>query len=82
MRFKITGGVSQGLHYLREESTHVTVKHRDLKASNMLLDADMNPKISDFGLSELFGFEEQECTTRSRWKTVSQVLMLLPSANK
>jgi len=58
MRFKIIGGISQGLHYLHEESTHVTVIHRNLK------DADMNPKFSDFGLSDLYGFEEQECTTR------------------
>ena len=64
MRFKIIGGISQGLHYLHEESTHVTVIHRNLKANNTLLDADMNPKFSDFGLSDLYGFEEQECTTR------------------
>uniref|UniRef100_A0A0E0AS28 non-specific serine/threonine protein kinase n=1 Tax=Oryza glumipatula TaxID=40148 RepID=A0A0E0AS28_9ORYZ len=49
-RFEICVGIARGLAYLHEESS-MRIVHRDIKTSNVLLDADLNPKISDFGLA-------------------------------
>ncbi|KAK8272577.1 hypothetical protein V6Z11_D11G342600 [Gossypium hirsutum] len=51
-RMKICIGIARGLAYLHEES-RLKIVHRDIKATNVLLDKNLNPKISDFGLAKL-----------------------------
>ncbi|CAM0902819.1 unnamed protein product [Alopecurus aequalis] len=62
-RFEICLGIARGLAYLHEESS-IRVVHRDIKASNVLLDANLNPKISDFGLAKLYDDKETHVSTK------------------
>ena len=63
-RFNIIEGIARGILYLHRDS-RLRIIHRDLKASNILLDSQMNPKISDFGLARIFrSGEGDEANTR------------------
>ncbi|XP_042503664.1 probable serine/threonine-protein kinase At1g01540 [Macadamia integrifolia] len=63
IRMNIILGTAKGLAYLHE-GLEPKVVHRDIKASNILLDKQWNPKVSDFGLAKLLGSERSYITTR------------------
>ncbi|KAJ1441586.1 Serine-threonine/tyrosine-protein kinase, catalytic domain [Sesbania bispinosa] len=62
-RHKICVGIARGLAFLHEES-RLKIVHRDIKATNVLLDKDLNPKISDFGLAKLDEEDNTHISTR------------------
>ena len=62
-RYNIIVGVAHGLLYFHDDS-QLLITHRNIKASNIFLEENMNPKIADFGLARLFPEDESHVSTR------------------
>ncbi|KAK9155997.1 hypothetical protein Sjap_003477 [Stephania japonica] len=70
-RFDIIMGIARGLLYLHQDS-RLRIIHRDLKTSNVLLDGELNPKISDFGMARIFGGDQTQAKTSRTWTLWSE----------
>lgn len=77
-RINIIDGICRGLLYLHRDS-RLRIVHRDLKVSNILLDEDLNPKISDFGMARIFVRDEDQANTRRVVGTLYVIFSLLIS---
>ncbi|XP_050210120.1 G-type lectin S-receptor-like serine/threonine-protein kinase RKS1 [Mercurialis annua] len=73
--FDIIVGIARGILYLHHDS-RLRIIHRDLKASNILLDADMMPKVSDFGMARIFLGDEVQNETKRVVGTYFGVMLL------
>ncbi|RVW37242.1 G-type lectin S-receptor-like serine/threonine-protein kinase RKS1 [Vitis vinifera] len=69
-RFLIINGIAQGLLYLNQDS-RLRIIHRDVKAENILLDIEMSPKISDFGIARSLGGNEMKQAQQECWNIVN-----------
>jgi serine/threonine protein kinase len=63
-RYKIIRGIAHGILYLHEDS-RLRIIHHDIKASNILLGKDMNPKIADFGMARLILMDQTQGDTNT-----------------
>lgn len=75
-RFQICIGIARGLAFLHDES-RLKIVHRDIKATNVLLDSDLNPKISDFGLARLNEDEKTHISTKVAGTMLVHLIMLV-----
>jgi serine/threonine protein kinase len=66
VRYKIIQGICQGLHYIHQQRIY----HLDLKPANVLLGANMEPKITDFGVSRCISEEQRTMVTENFFGTL------------